>query len=156
MSYVQDLRAVIGHRPLILVAAGVIILDSYQSVLLQRRTDDGLWSIPGGSMELGESAQDTARREVLGETGLVVGRLRLFDVFSGDELLHRYPNGDVAAIVSIVFLCDDVRGEVSISRDESVELRYFSAHDLKDLPLSPPNRPIIRRWLEHWPGTRIL
>src|SRR3954452_21051435 len=83
MPYVQDLRAVVGQRPLILVAAGALLCNAGGELLLQRRTDDGLWGIPGGSMELGESAEETVRREVWEETGLHVGDLRLFGVFSG-------------------------------------------------------------------------
>src|SRR5215213_6141534 len=90
MPYVQELRAIVGQHPLILVAAGVLICNPAGELLLQRRSDDQLWGIPGGSMELGESAEETARREVWEETGLTVGELRLFGVFSGPEMRHVY------------------------------------------------------------------
>ncbi len=77
MNYVQELRALVGHTPLILVSAGVLLFDDVGRVLLQRRTDDGLWSIPGGAMEPGESLEDTARREVREEVGVAVGELTL-------------------------------------------------------------------------------
>src|SRR3954462_14067206 len=98
MPYAQDLRAIVGQRPLILVAAGMLICNAAGDLLLQRRTDDQLWGIPGGSMELGESAEEPARREVWEETGLTVGELQLFGVFSGAEMAHTFPNGDQAAI----------------------------------------------------------
>ena len=50
MPYVQELRAVVGSRPLILVAAGALICNAAGDLLLQRRTDDQLWGIPGGSI----------------------------------------------------------------------------------------------------------
>jgi 8-oxo-dGTP pyrophosphatase MutT (NUDIX family) len=149
MPYAQDLHAVVGSRPLILVAAGVLICNAAGDLLLQRRTDDELWGIPGGSMELGESAEETARREVWEETGLTVGDVRLFGVFSGPEMLHVYLNGDQVAIVSVVYLANSVPGQVPIPGHESLELRYFTRDALPTVPLSPPNRPIIQRFLEN-------
>ena len=64
MPSIQELRAVVGSRPLILVAAGALICNAAGDLLLQCRADDKLWGIPGGSMEVGESAEETARREV--------------------------------------------------------------------------------------------
>ena len=152
MPYVQDLRAIVGQRPLILVAAGVLICNHAGDVLLQRRSDDQLWGIPGGSMELGESTEDTARREVLEETGLMLGALQLFAVFSGAAMYHVYPNGDPVAIVSVVYRTAMPQGEVSICDTESLELRYFSRETLPTLPLSPPDQPIIQRFLQTAPS----
>jgi mutator protein MutT len=147
MPYIQELRAVVGSRPLILVAAGVLICNAAGELLLQRRTDDQLWGIPGGSMELGESAEETARREVWEEIGLLVGQLRLFAVFSGAEMEHTFPNGDQVAIVSVVYLAAPAPGQAPTCGDESLELRYFSREALQAVPLSSSNRPIIRAFL---------
>jgi mutator protein MutT len=148
MSYVQELRAIVGHRPLILVAAGAIILNEHGSVLLERRTDDHLWGIPGGGMELGESIEETARREVQEETGLVVGEMTLFGIFSGSDMYHEYPNGDQASIVAVIYLTSDVTGELVVNADENLELVYFSADALPTVKLSPANKPIIERFLQ--------
>lgn len=51
MSYVQELRALVGTRPLMLVGAGILIVNERHELLLQRRSDDGLWGIPGGGLE---------------------------------------------------------------------------------------------------------
>ena len=149
MPYAQNLRAIVGSRPLILVAAGVLICNDAGDLLLQRRTDDQLWGIPGGSMELGESAEETARREVREETDLVVGDLRLFGVFSGADMYHVYPNSDQVAIVSVVYLATPESSQAPMCGDESLELRYFTRDALQAVPLSAPNRPIIRRFLEN-------
>lgn len=64
-------------RPL--VGIGIVVLRG-ESVLLIRRgrpPAEGQWSLPGGAQELGETAEDAARRELLEETGLRVGALTL-------------------------------------------------------------------------------
>jgi 8-oxo-dGTP pyrophosphatase MutT (NUDIX family) len=73
MSYVQELRALIGHRLLILAGATVIVRDAAGRVLMQRRSDNGQWGLPGGALEPGESLEETGRREVWEETGVRVG-----------------------------------------------------------------------------------
>jgi len=96
VGYVEGLRELVGHRPLLPVAAGVIVRDSAGAILLQRRTDDGRWGIPGGALELGETLEEAARRELREETGLTAGELDLLDVYSGPEFFLRYTNGGEA------------------------------------------------------------
>jgi|SRR5579871_5271026 len=150
MSYIQELRALVGHRPLIFVTAGVLIMDEQGRLLLQRRADDGLWGVPGGCMEIGETLEETARREVREETGLAVRELALFDVVSDGEI-YTYPNGDQANIVSVLYRAIRIEGELAADRDESLELRFFSLDELSTLPLSGQNRSIIRRFLQSGP-----
>jgi 8-oxo-dGTP pyrophosphatase MutT (NUDIX family) len=99
-------------------------------------------------VELGESTEDAARREIVEETGLQLGELRLFDVFSGPEMFHRYPNGDEAAIVSVVYVTREAQGELRACQAESAALRYFARDELQAVPLSLPNQPIVRRFLQ--------
>lgn len=87
MSYVHSLRALVGHRPLIIAGAAVLIFDKHNRLLLQHRKDNQQWGLIGGSMEIGESLEDTARREVYEETGLELLELEWFELFSGKELI---------------------------------------------------------------------
>ena len=143
MNYIEELRKLVGKRPLIMVGAGVLVWDASNRLLMIKRTDNGCWGIPGGGMELGESLEETARRETREETGLEIGSMSLFGVFSGPEFYYEYPNGDQAHIVSMVYLTRDVRGEIRLSSEHS-ESGFF---DLQNLPaeLSPPVRPILLR-----------
>ena len=130
MGYVQDLRALVGHRPLILPGAEVIVLDRQGRVLLQKRRDNGLWAIPGGYLEPGESFNEAAQREVREETGIEVGSLELLDIFSGKEFYYRYPNGDEVYNVSAAFVARNFQGKIAID-EESLEAGFF---DLNGLP----------------------
>ncbi len=145
MDYVHELRALVGHRPLILVAAGALIFDRAGRILLHRRTDGGQWAIPGGAMNLGESLEETARREVREETGLELGALALVDVFSGAEFFHEYPNGDQAYFVMAIYETHDWRGTPVAERDEVLELAFFP---LDALP--PDLLPVARRVLDRY------
>jgi ADP-ribose pyrophosphatase YjhB (NUDIX family) len=72
LGYIEELRKVVGHRPLVLPGTHVYLLDDSDRLLLMRRTDTGGWGLPGGFMELGKTLEETARRETLEETGLAI------------------------------------------------------------------------------------
>ncbi len=143
MEYMNSLRRYMGHRPLLMVGATVLVLDEKDRLLMIRRSDSGAWGLPGGAMELGESAEEAARRELREETGLSAGRIELFGVFSGPELYYRYPNGDEVYNVSIAYLAHAADGAVCLLDGEHTEFAYFP---LGELPanVSPPIRPILR------------
>ncbi len=126
-----------------MVGAAVAVFDPGGKLLLLRRTDNGRWGLPGGAMEPGESLEDTARRETREETGLELGRLSLFGVYSGPELHYQYPNGEQVYNVTAVYTGECPEGPLIPSPAEHTEYAY---HDLQALPadISPPIRPILR------------
>jgi 8-oxo-dGTP pyrophosphatase MutT (NUDIX family) len=146
MSYVRELRALVGHRPLIIPGAAVLIFDRQNRLLLQYRKDNQRWGLIGGSMEIGESLLETAKREALEETGLDVDELNWLDLFSGQELIYEYPHGDIIVNVVAAYISRQFTGKLKINPKEGYELRFF---DLNELPLniSPPDRPIIKKYL---------
>src|SRR3546814_3194655 len=74
-SYLGRLRAIIGPRPVLMPGARVIAEDGQGRVLLIRRGDTKQWGWPAGSAEIGQSIEDTARQELVEETGLTAHRL---------------------------------------------------------------------------------
>lgn len=88
MGYIQEIRQMVGHYPIIAIGATIIVYNEKNEILLNRRTDTGTWGIPGGAMEPGEVAEKTARRELYEETGLEVEDLKLIDVLSGQEYFY--------------------------------------------------------------------
>ena len=67
-------------------AVAAVIHNGDGRILLQRRSDNGLWGLPGGSVEIGESVRDAIVREVREETGLTVEVLRLIGVYSDPRI----------------------------------------------------------------------
>jgi 8-oxo-dGTP pyrophosphatase MutT (NUDIX family) len=131
MGYVSELRKLVGNRPLILPGAVVLIFNDKNELLLQHRTDGG-WGLPGGIMELGESLEETAKREVKEETGLLIGHLKLEGVFSGSEYFLKVANGDELYSVTAVYSTRDYEGEIKMDESESVDLQFFSLEQLPE------------------------
>ena len=142
LNYIKEMRPLIGHRPLMLCGASVIVCNAENKVLMLHRSDNDCWCFPGGALDLGENLEETARREVAEETGLVLGELKLFGVFSGEELHYTYPNGDEVYIVDTVFQA--TCGEAAITLDS--ESRQYAFFDITSLPerVSPPVVPVAR------------
>ena len=133
MGYIEDLRAVIGHRPVILNGSAVIIRDAKNCILMQQRVyPHGKWGLPGGLMELGESTEETARREIYEETGLRLGKLQLFGVYSGKKYLCTAQNGDVFYVVATVYTTDEYYGDVVVNDNESISLEWIDISSLPD------------------------
>lgn len=136
MGYILDLRKIegVGHRPLLMVACGVFVFDDRNRVLLVQRADDGTWCVPGGSMELGETPEETAKRECFEETGLCVHDLKLYNVISGETSHFIYPNGDEVYAVDINYVCRSFSGTLKRQEDEVLQARFFEKDALpKDL-----------------------
>ncbi|MGG0236948.1 NUDIX hydrolase [Bacillus rhizoplanae] len=133
MDYISYLRNMVGHEKVIMVAAGCFVLNEKNEVLLQLRSDNGQWGHPGGFMEIGETVEDTVRREVLEETGLKLGKLEFFNVYSGKEYERTLSNGDQVALVKLAYICRDFHGNLHTHNEESLQLKFFSLDELPEL-----------------------
>lgn len=144
-DYIKDMRKYIGHERLQIVGASVFVYKDGK-LLLQKRKDNGNWAAHGGCVELGETVEDAAKRELFEETGLTANNLKLFGVFSGKDLFYTYPNGDKVAIISIDFICDDFSGDLVRQTSETTDLQWFDLDNLPDV--SPPTKPALRKCFE--------
>lgn len=132
MNYIQSLRKVIGTEPIIAPGSAVIVLNERNEILLQLRSDTNDWGVPGGGMEMGDSLEETARRELFEETGLEAQELELLDIASGKEFYYQFPHGDEIYNVTAVFKAIKVTGTLTFD-EESVELGYFPLDSLPKL-----------------------
>lgn len=142
MGYVEELRKLVGKRPILVPGVRAIIRDESGAVLLQLRSDFRIWGLPAGGMELGESVHDALRREVFEETSLTVLKARPFGIYTNPANTITYPNGDQSQPYTTAFLVDEWSGTVTPDGDESLDLRFFP---LDQLP--PPDQllPAHRR-----------
>ena len=145
MGYMEELRALVGHRCVILNGSVAVVRSGEGRILLQLR-DDGRWGLPGGLMELGESTEETARREFREETGLALGELRLVGVYSGADHLCRAANGDEWYVVNTVYAACEHRGSPRVCDGESLELAWFFPEEIPET-LVGSHRQVLRDYL---------
>lgn len=131
MEYYKMLREHVGAMPLILPGAVVIMKNEEGEVLLQKRPE-GRWGLPGGLMNLGESFEQVAKREVFEEIGLRVDQLELVHVFSGEDYYTKAENGDEFYSVTAVYLAKKTSGILALDPTESLEVRYFNVGRLPE------------------------
>jgi 8-oxo-dGTP pyrophosphatase MutT (NUDIX family) len=106
-------------------SVAAIIRNADGHVLLQRRSDNGLWGLPGGSVEIGESVSTAILREVWEETGLTVEVDRLVGVYSDPSFqVFRYPDGNVVHYINTLFTCRIAGGNLRTC-EESLDLQFF-------------------------------
>lgn len=116
------------------------VFNERGEILLQKRSDNGFWSMPGGGVDPGESVEQGALREVWEETGLRVRMVRLVGVYSDPHnyMVTRYPDGNIVHNVSLCFVCERVSGTLQISH-ESTDIGYFPITALPE-PMMPSHR----------------
>jgi len=136
-SYVGQLRRLVGKRLLLVPGTRIIIRDAEGCILLQERSDFGVWGLPGGNAEEGESLESVIVREVKEETGLDVFDVQPFGFGCNPSLeTFTFPNGDRAQHFVMNFFTHRYNGEPGIVNDESTDLAWFS---LTNLPEMLPN-----------------
>jgi mutator protein MutT len=100
------------------IGVNAIVFNQAKQVLLEQRSDDGTWGLPGGWSDMGESPQQCVIREVKEETGLEVKVVQLVDVF------WRIPEGDYPyTSYHLGYLCEVIGGEIKVS-PESFEVGF--------------------------------
>ncbi len=142
MGYIMDLRREVGTKPLIIVGASVLIFNENNELLLQLRKDNACWGLIGGSMELGETLEEVAIREMYEESGLIPTDLELLNVFSGQEFYYQYPHGDEVFNVIAAYECHSFSGELKYDEEEATAIAFFPLNQLPK-KLSPPDQQVI-------------
>ncbi len=135
------------------VGVGVVLLRGGEVLLVKRGKPPalGAWSLPGGKQELGETAEDCARRELLEETGLTCGALKLI---AHVDSIHRDATGQIEYHYTILDFGALYEGGEAVAGDDVSAVAWvrpdeFDAYDLWDEARRIIHKTIseFRRWI---------
>ena len=141
-EYLKDLREKTNHMPLVLPHSVVLLFNDQGEVLLEERADDGYFDFPGGGIDIKESAEEAAIRELKEETGLVALELEFFKLYSGEITHYVYFNGDEIYGVDAVYICRKYEGKLTPQIEEVKSLKFYNLNQVPD-KMSPRNKQII-------------
>jgi ADP-ribose pyrophosphatase YjhB (NUDIX family) len=132
----------------LVVAVTAIVTNDAGELVMQKRTDNELWGLPGGAMNTGESIAQAVVREVLEETALQVEPTGIVGIYSDPGHIIAYANGEIRQEFSICFTARIVGGQLSVGDDESTEVRFVSPFDIEQLSMGRSTRLRIRHFFE--------
>ena len=124
------------------VAVGAIVIKDEKILLVKRNKapHKDLWAIPGGSVELGETLQEAAERELREETGLTI---KAGDPVHTFDLIEQNKDGSLRFHYVIVDLeAEYVRGELRPA-DDARDARWFAPEEFEDISLSDSTKELL-------------
>jgi ADP-ribose pyrophosphatase len=125
------------------VAVGAVVFND-ERVLLVRRgqpPSEDLWAIPGGSVEIGETLQEAAEREILEETGI---KIRAGEPVFTFDVIDRDRTGKIRFHYVIVDLeADYISGDPNAG-DDAAEARWVTAQEINELRVSAPTLKLLK------------
>jgi ADP-ribose pyrophosphatase YjhB (NUDIX family) len=125
-----DVRAVVPHEG---------------KLLFMRESQDGLWSLPGGWADIGESPSQIAEREVLEETGFQVKAVKLLALY--DKARHEHPH-EFWYCYKLFVRCE-LRGGAKARSIETLDTSFFHADELPPLSTPRVTEAQVQRMFEH-------
>ena len=123
-----------------------VVLDEEEAILLVREKEDGLWTLPGGWIDVGESPSESVEREVKEESGYEVRAVRLLALWDRDK--HPHPPLPFH-VYKLVFQCELLGGDPLMASTETEGAGFFSKDALPELSLSRVTPQQIDRLIEH-------
>jgi 8-oxo-dGTP diphosphatase len=125
------------------VAVGALVFKGGRVLLVRRGRPpgDGLWAVPGGGVELGESLEKAAEREIREETGVVIRAGAVVHVF---DVIERDSRGRVRFHYVIVDLMGDYLEGEPLGGDDAREARWVGPGELAGLEVSPHTLGLLR------------
>ena len=112
-------------------AMAIVLSPDRRQILLHLRSDNQLWSVPGGSAEFGEDIAELTKREVREETGIEVEIIRAFGIYSSPKkFTFHYPDGNEIHSYVIGVECRKIGGFEGSQADDSLDVRWFATDRL--------------------------
>ncbi|HLJ56768.1 MAG TPA: NUDIX domain-containing protein [Chthonomonadaceae bacterium] len=136
--YYRDPDAPVPNQPLS-PGASAVIFDANRRILVLKRARSEYWSLPGGRIDLGESAHDCCIRETFEETGLETRVVRVVSVNTDPSSIVLYPDGNVHRSFFICFEAEVIGGALRASV-ESEEFRWIACDEIDSIKTIPDSR----------------
>ena len=148
-EYIKYIRSLIGHKEVMAIGVCVFLVNENDELLLETRSDNGLLSIPGGALDMGEKVMDGALRELKEETGIVLDDLKFVAVLSGEESRMVYPNDDVTYYTDVCFFAR-VNSDIEIKPldNESKEIKFYKMDEIPFDKLLRLNQRLLTIYLK--------
>jgi ADP-ribose pyrophosphatase YjhB (NUDIX family) len=124
-----------------------IVPNNRGELLLVHKTDNDLWALPGGAMDIGESITDTVVREVKEETGINVEVTGVVGIYTNPNHVMAYDDGEVRQQCSICFTTRMLGGQLTTSGETS-DVQFVAPERLDTLNIHPSMRLRIEHYLE--------
>ena len=147
-DYIKKIRKYIGHEPMLIPHAVVIVLNEKNEALVEVRADDGYHDFPGGAIDINETVEEAAKRELYEETGLIADELEEFKIYSGEITKYTYFSGDVIYGVDIFYICRKWHGVLKPQLVEVSSLKFMNIDDIKG-PISIRNQQVVKDLKEY-------
>ena len=123
-------------------AAAAAIINERQEILMLKRADNGKWTMPGGTMEFGESLLQCAVREVEEETGLKICLSDVIGTYTDPDIRIAYSDGEVRQEFTVLYKGECVSGNISLD-EESTAWRWIPLNEVSLLPMADSQRKRI-------------
>jgi 8-oxo-dGTP pyrophosphatase MutT (NUDIX family) len=131
-----------------------IVPNDQGKLLLVHKTDNDLWALPGGAMDVGESMADTVVREIKEETGIDIAVTGVVGIYTNPNHVMAYDDGEVRQQCSICFTTRLLGGHLATSSETS-EVAWVAPEWLDSLIMHPSMRLRIDHYLERRPTPYI-
>ncbi len=125
------------------VGVGALVIHEHKVLLVKRGVapSEGLWAVPGGSLELGETLKECAERETLEETGVTV---RAGNPAYAFDFIERDGNGGIRFHFVIVDLLAEYCGGEPLGQDDALEARWVGKEDINSLSVGENTLKLLR------------
>jgi ADP-ribose pyrophosphatase YjhB (NUDIX family) len=124
-----------------------VVTNKAGELLLVHKTDNGLWALPGGGMDPGESIAQAAVRETKEETGMEIEVVGVVGLYTNPNHVIAYDDGEVRQQCSVCFTTRLLGGELATSSETS-EVGFVPLEKLDELNIHPSMRLRIDHWQE--------
>ena len=133
-EYIPYLRNLVGHKEIRATGVTALIINEKEEVLLEKRSDNSLFSLPGGALDRDETIYEGRLREIKEETGLIVNNGILFQIISPNHNKVTYPNGDITDYTNFIFLFKVLSKDCPLNKEHDKESLFLKFYSIDGLP----------------------